>query len=71
MDLGNEGIMASVADQKVAGAISAQMKPAADLGLSSTPSFVAGAASVAGYPGPVTLSRIVKALGRCGKIVCG
>ncbi len=71
MNLGNEGNMASAAGQEVAEAISVQMKLAADLGLSSTPSFVAGAASVAGYPGPVTLSRIVKALGRCGKIVCG
>ena len=70
MDLVSGAVMATAAGQDVAETISAQMKLAADLGLSSTPSFVAGDASVTGFPGPIALSKMVKAVGRCGTITC-
>lgn len=50
--------------------VSAQRDLAANLGLAATPSFVAGAAGLLGYPGPKTLDRIISALDECGEAIC-
>lgn len=60
-----------VADTPETGAIlKQQMRLAASLGLSATPSFLVGGAAVLGYPGPKSLAQIVGATRSCGTVTC-
>ena len=52
-------------------ALLAQMRLAADLGLSATPSYVLGNIGVLGHPGPKALARMIAAMRRCDQIACG
>jgi protein-disulfide isomerase len=47
-----------------------QMRLAASLGLTATPSFLAAGAGVLGYPGPNALKRVVDSIRRCGRMAC-
>ena len=61
----------SIADsEEVRLALKAQMRMAADLGLSATPSYVLGNTGLLGHPGPKALARMVAATRRCDQIAC-
>ncbi|MDB5511554.1 MAG: dsbG [Enterovirga sp.] len=47
-----------------------QMRLAASIGLVATPSYVIGGAALLGYPGPVTLARVVANARTCGVVDC-
>lgn len=51
-------------------ALKAQMRMAADLGLSATPSYVLGNTGLLGHPGPKALARMVAATRRCDQVTC-
>lgn len=51
-------------------ALKAQMRMAADLGLSATPSYVLGNTGLLGHPGPKALARMIAATRRCDQIAC-
>lgn len=51
-------------------ALRAQMRMAADLGLSATPSYVLGNTGILGHPGPKALARMIAASRRCDRIAC-
>jgi protein-disulfide isomerase len=51
-------------------ALVAQMRLAAALGFSATPSFVIGGAGVLGYPGPKSLRKIISAMRSCDQPAC-
>ncbi len=51
-------------------ALKTQMRMAADLGLSATPSYVLGNAGLLGHPGPKALARMIAATRRCDQIAC-
>lgn len=51
-------------------ALRAQMRLAADLGLSATPSYVLGNTGILGHPGPRALARMIAAARRCDRIAC-
>ncbi len=55
---------------KVEGMLSDQMRLAASLGVSATPSFVIAGAGLFGYPGPKALARVIQSVRRCDQIVC-
>ena len=57
-------------DEKTVQALQAQMKLAASLGMSATPSFITGGVGIQGYPGPKTLGRIIAAMRDCEEPVC-
>jgi protein-disulfide isomerase len=50
--------------------LSTQMRLAASLGFTATPSFLIAGAGVLGYPGPKALGRILDAVRRCDRIAC-
>jgi protein-disulfide isomerase len=54
----------------IAEALITQMRLAASLGMTATPSFVMGGTGVLGYPGPRTLAQMVATVRSCGQIVC-
>jgi len=54
----------------VAEALITQMRLAASLGMTATPSFVMGGTGVLGYPGPRTLAQMAATVRSCGQIVC-
>jgi protein-disulfide isomerase len=61
----------SIADsEEVRLALKAQMRMAADLGLTATPSYVLGNTGLLGHPGPKALARMVAATRRCDRIAC-
>ena len=62
-----EGIADS---EEVRLALKAQMRMAADLGLTATPSYVLGNTGLLGHPGPKALARMVAATRRCDRIAC-
>jgi len=51
-------------------ALKAQMRMAADLGLSATPSYVLGNTGLLGHPGATSLARMIAATRRCDRIAC-
>lgn len=51
-------------------ALNSQMRIAADLGLSTTPSYVLGNTALLGHPGPKALARMIAAQRRCDRIAC-
>ncbi|WP_298956699.1 DsbA family protein [uncultured Methylobacterium sp.] len=55
---------------EVGGALRAQMRLAASLGLAATPSYVVGTAGILGHPGRRSLAAVVAAARECGEIVC-
>ena len=60
-----------IADKsEVAKMLETQMRLAASLGFAATPSFSIAGAGVLGYPGPRSLSRMIKAVAQCDQIVC-
>jgi protein-disulfide isomerase len=60
-----------VADSPLVGqALVAQMRLAAALGFSATPSFIIGGAGVLGYPGPKSLRKIISAMRSCDQPAC-
>lgn len=61
----------SIADSdEVRLALRAQMRMAADLGLSATPSYVLGNTGLLGHPGAKSLARMIAASRRCDRIAC-
>lgn len=61
----------AIADsEEVRLALKAQMRMAADLGLSATPSYVLGNNGLLGHPGPKALARMIVATRRCDRITC-
>ncbi|GEP08206.1 DsbA family protein [Methylobacterium gnaphalii] len=52
-------------------ALTAQMRLAANLGLTATPSYVLGNIGILGHPGPKSLARMIAAMRRCDQIACG
>ncbi|GLS43346.1 DsbA family protein [Methylobacterium brachythecii] len=52
-------------------ALSAQMRLAANLGLTATPSYVLGNIGILGHPGPKALARMIASMRRCDQIACG
>ena len=61
----------AIADsEEVRLALKAQMRMAADLGLSATPSYVLGNTGLLGHPGPKALARMIVATRRCDRIAC-
>lgn len=60
-----------MADSPLIGqALVAQMRLAAALGFSATPSFVIGGAGVLGYPGPQSIRKIISAMRSCDQPAC-
>lgn len=55
---------------EVADTLRRQMRLAASLGLSATPSWVIGGAAILGFPGETTLRRVVADMRSCGTIDC-
>ena len=55
---------------EVAKLLGEDMRLAASLGLSATPSYVVGGAAVLGFPGPKSLTGMVDATALCGTIAC-
>lgn len=55
---------------EIAATLRRQMRLAASMGLSATPSWVAGGAAILGYPGPKALARMVADARSCGTIAC-
>ncbi|GGC91095.1 hypothetical protein GCM10010994_56100 [Chelatococcus reniformis] len=55
---------------QVRAALTAQMKLAASLGLSATPSFVLAGMGVLGYPGSRSLARMVSSVSACDALSC-
>jgi len=51
-------------------ALEHQLRLAASLGFTATPSFLIAGAGVLGYPGPRAIARIVDAVRRCDEIAC-
>lgn len=51
-------------------ALKSQMRMAADLGLSATPSYVLGNTGLLGHPGPKALAKMIAATRRCDRIAC-
>lgn len=54
----------------VTGVLKRQAELAANLGFSTTPSFMIDGVGILGYPGPRTISRIVAAVRSCDKPLC-
>ena len=54
----------------VRGTLGRQMRLAASIGLSATPSYVVGGAALLGYPGPATMRRVVANTRLCGNVTC-
>jgi protein-disulfide isomerase len=48
-----------------------QMRLASSLGFVATPSFMIAGVGILGYPGPKAMGRIVSAVRKCEKVVCG
>jgi len=46
------------------------MRLAASLGMAATPSFLVGGADLFGYPGPVSMKRIIGSVWECAQITC-
>ncbi|MEH3147983.1 MAG: DsbA family protein [Methylobacterium frigidaeris] len=63
-------IEAEADSDEVGGALRAQMRLAASLGLSATPSYVVGTAGLLGHPGRGSLASVLAAYRECGEIVC-
>lgn len=61
---------AAAASPEIAATLARQMRLAASLGLTATPSYVLGGASVLGFPGPRSLSRMIENVATCGAIAC-
>ena len=60
-----------LADSAQVGAMLArQMRLAASMGMSATPSFVIAGAGVFGYPGANALAGMVRSVRRCDQVVC-
>lgn len=57
-------------DEKTVQALQAQMKLAASMGMSATPSFITGGIGIQGYPGPKVLTDIIAAMRQCEEPVC-
>ena len=57
-------------DADVIAAVNAQLDLAAALGVTATPSFVAGNFVVSGYPGTQALGRMIAALRQCDNPAC-
>lgn len=57
-------------DAQTVQALQAQMKLAASLGMSATPSFITGGVGIQGYPGAKTLVEITAAMRECDEPVC-
>ncbi|HEX2726071.1 MAG TPA: DsbA family protein [Beijerinckiaceae bacterium] len=51
-------------------ASSDQMRLAASLGMAATPSFLIAGAGLLGYPGPLSLARIINSVRHCAQIAC-
>lgn len=65
------GEIETIADSEdVRLALKAQMRMAADLGLSATPSYVLGNTGLLGHPGPRALARMIAASRRCDQVAC-
>ncbi|WP_018263202.1 DsbA family protein [Methylobacterium sp. WSM2598] len=63
--------LAEEADSTLVGrALATQMRLAADLGLSATPSYVVGTTALLGHPGGRTLARILASVETCDTVVC-
>ncbi|WP_375458785.1 DsbA family protein [uncultured Enterovirga sp.] len=58
------------ASSEIGEMLARQQRLAASLGISATPSYVVGGATVLGYPGAQALARIVASARRCGSISC-
>jgi protein-disulfide isomerase len=65
-----DSIVQNMQAADVGAALEHQLRLAASLGFSATPSFLIAGAGVLGYPGPRALARIVEAVRRCDEIVC-
>ncbi|MGY2048326.1 DsbA family protein [Methylobacterium sp. JK268] len=51
-------------------ALTGQMRLAANLGLSATPSYVVGTTALLGYPGRRALAAVIAAVDACDAVVC-
>ncbi len=65
-----EQLRAEVREPKVGDVVARQMRLAADLGLTATPSFVIDGTAVLGWPGPASLRKMVESVGACDKLSC-
>ncbi|PSC02489.1 disulfide bond formation protein DsbA [Alsobacter soli] len=61
---------AAAASDAIRDQLNGQMKLAASMGFSATPSFLVAGAGVLGYPGPKAMAGIVSSVRRCGEIAC-
>lgn len=57
-------------DEATIKALQAQMKLAASLGMSATPSFITGGVGIQGYPGSKALNGMIVAMRACEEPVC-
>ncbi|ACL62121.1 DsbA family protein [Methylobacterium nodulans] len=72
-DLGHDrAALEAEADSDLVGrALAGQMRLAANLGLSATPSYVVGTTALLGHPGGRTLARVLAAVETCDSVLCG
>ena len=65
-----EALAARAQGPQVAGMLEAQMRLAASLGFSATPSFSVAGAGLFGYPGARALEGIIVSVEQCGAVRC-
>lgn len=70
LGLDAEAIAKAASDADVIAAVNAQLDLAAALGVTATPSFVAGNFVISGYPGAAALARMITALRTCDNPAC-
>lgn len=70
LGFGSEAIAEQVRAPDVNEALAHQLRLAASMGLSATPSFLIAGAGVLGYPGIGSLTRMIASVRRCDLIAC-
>jgi protein-disulfide isomerase len=66
----NKEIIEAADDDRITEAMKAHVRVGDALGLAATPSFVIKDVAIVGYPGRKSLTAIIQAAHRCGKVVC-
>jgi protein-disulfide isomerase len=71
MGLDSKAVETSADVDLVGSVLKRQVRLAADLGFSATPSFALNGVGILGYPGPQAMARFVSAVRRCDRPACG
>ena len=64
-------VRAKASDEAFAKIMTAHLRLGDALGIKATPGLVIGGVAIVGYPGKAALTRVVAAVEKCGKVICG